>query len=167
MIDASFNSTYSLTETQKDSFDRDGFLLLDDILTPSQVSDLQTWTAEVKGWPNRKGEHMPYEEIRADGSTGLCRTESTYSVLLGLMSDYANYHPGFGDLFRGETLIGILTDLMGEQAVLFKEKVIFATRSNEKKAHDKINYKEAGGSGGFDAHIDATYVMLLHIITTY
>jgi hypothetical protein len=40
-----------------------------------------------------------------------------------LMSDYANYHAGFGDLFRGERLIGILTDLMGEQAVLFKEKV--------------------------------------------
>jgi hypothetical protein len=123
MIDASFNSTYSLTDAQKESFDRDGFLLLDDILTPSQVSDLQTWTAEVKGWPNRRGEHMPYEEIRADGSTGLCRTESTYPVLLGLMKDYANYHPGFGGLFRGERLIGILTDLMGEQAVLFKEKV--------------------------------------------
>jgi len=129
MIDASFNSTYSLSEAQKVAFNRDGFLLLDDILTPSQVSDLQTWTAEVKGWPNRKGEHMPYEEIRADGSTGLCRTESTYLVLSGLMSDYANYHSGFGDLFRGERLIGILTDLMGEQAVLFKEKVSFAVRS--------------------------------------
>jgi hypothetical protein len=85
MTDPDFNSIYNLTETQKVSFDRDGFLLLDDILSPSQVSDLQTWTAEVKGWPNRRGEHMPYEEIRADGSTGLCRTESRYSVLLGLM----------------------------------------------------------------------------------
>jgi len=76
MIDPSFNSTYSLSRVQKESFNRDGFLLLDDILTPYQISDLQSWTAEVKGWPNRKGEHMPYEEIRADGSTGLCRTES-------------------------------------------------------------------------------------------
>jgi hypothetical protein len=129
MTDSDFNSIYALTETQKESFDRDGFLLLDDILTPTQVSDLQAWTAEVKGWPNRKGEHMPYEEIRADGSTGLCRTESTYLTLSTLMSDYANYHPGFGDLFRGERLIGILTDLMGEQAVLFKEKVSFSVRS--------------------------------------
>jgi hypothetical protein len=44
---------------------------------------------------------------------------------MGLISDYANYHSGFGDLFRGERLIGILTDLMGEQAVLFKEKVSY------------------------------------------
>lgn len=43
-------------------------------------------------------------------------------------------------MFRGQRLGGILTELMGEPAVLFKEK---------------INYKEAGGSGGFDAHIDA------------
>ena len=44
---------------------------------------------------------------------------------------------------------------MGEQAVLFKEKV---TRSWNlwPKLTVKINYKEAGGSGGFDAHIDAT-----------
>jgi len=35
------------------------------------------------------------------------------------------------------------------------------------EAHDKINYKEAGGSGGFDAHIDATYVTPSYIITIY
>lgn len=56
-------------------------------------------------------------------------------------TDYANYHAGFSSLFRGERLTGILSELMGERALLFKEK---------------INYKEAGGSGGFDAHIDST-----------
>jgi hypothetical protein len=39
------------------------------------------------------------------------------------MTDYANYHDGFGRLFRGDKLTGILTELMGELAVLFKEKV--------------------------------------------
>lgn len=124
---AAFDSLYILSEAQKASFNRDGFLLLDDVLTTSQVSDLQTWTAEVRSWPNRQGEHMPYEEIRSDGTTGLCRTESklnrTFIDVDGLTTDYANYHSGFGELFRGERLIGILTDLMGEQAVLFKEKV--------------------------------------------
>jgi hypothetical protein len=75
-VNFKFNSSYTLTSTQKTSFEKDGFLLLDDILTPTQVTDLQTWTSEVKNWPNRRGEHMPYEEIRSDGSTGLCRTES-------------------------------------------------------------------------------------------
>lgn len=71
-----FDTPYDLTAEQRQSFERDGFLMLSDVLTPAQVTDLQAWTAQVKGWPNRKGEHMPYEEVRADGSTGLCRTES-------------------------------------------------------------------------------------------
>jgi len=37
--------------------------------------------------------------------------------------DYVNYHSGFNDLFRGKRLTGILSELMGEPAVLFKEKV--------------------------------------------
>ena len=63
-------------------------------------------------------------------------------------------------------MIGILTDLMGEQAVLFKEKV---ARSFDRwsKLTDQINYKEAGGSGGFDAHIDATYIIPFEASTAY
>jgi hypothetical protein len=78
-----FDSLYQLSPDQLSSFERDGFLLLPDILTPTQTADLQSWTAEVKGWPNRRGEHMPYEEIRSDGTTGLCRTESRSNLIGG------------------------------------------------------------------------------------
>lgn len=71
-----FDTKYTLTTEQLTSFDKDGFLLLPDVLEKNQVTDLQSWTAEVKGWPNKPGHHMPYEEKRADGTTGLCRTES-------------------------------------------------------------------------------------------
>ncbi|ORY29323.1 hypothetical protein BCR39DRAFT_532323 [Naematelia encephala] len=125
-----YNVPYALSPEQIKSFHEDGFLMLPDVLKPDQVKDMQAWSAEVKGWPNRLGQHMHYEEVRADGTTGLCRTEN-----------YVNYHKGFNDLFRGERLTGLLSELMGQRAVLFKEK---------------INYKEAGGSGGFDAHIDAS-----------
>lgn len=59
------------------------------------------------------------------------------------MSDYANYHAGFGGLFRGKRLTGILSELMGEQAVLFKEKVSppytirLTCRSTTKKRADR------------------------------
>lgn len=135
----SCNLPYDLSPAQKASFDKDGFLLIPDLLNPDEVSALQSYTAEVKSWPARPGQHMPYEETRADGTTGLCRTESR-SPRCYPDADYANYHTGFDELFRGKRLTGILGELMGERAVLFKEK---------------INYKEAGGSGGFDAHIDA------------
>lgn len=85
---------YRLTPAQAVSFHRDGFLLLDDVLTPVEVKHLQQWTAEVVG--------------------GLC---------FDWRLDYVNYHSGFNDLFRGKRLTGILSELMGEPAVLFKEKV--------------------------------------------
>lgn len=77
MSDTKSMLPYALTDDQVQSFHRNGFLLLSDVLASNEVSDLQSWTAEVKGWPNRKGEHMPYEEKRADGTTGLCRYVSS------------------------------------------------------------------------------------------
>lgn len=73
MTVAPFDSPYPLTPDQVDSFHTNGFLALTDLLSAPQVASLQAWTAEVKGWPNRPGQHMPYEEKRADGTTGLCR----------------------------------------------------------------------------------------------
>lgn len=67
---------YDLSPAQVSSFERDGFLLLTDVLSQDQAKDLQSWTAEVKGWPDRKGEHMAYAEKRSDGTMGVCRTES-------------------------------------------------------------------------------------------
>lgn len=75
----SFDKTYPLTPAQEASFAADGFLILSDVLNPAEVTDLQAWAREVHAWPSRKGEHMPYTEVRADGSVGLCRTESESS----------------------------------------------------------------------------------------
>ena len=69
-------SAYNLTPDRIEAFHRDGYMLIDDLFDKAQTEDIQEWTAEVKSWPNVPEKHMPYEEERADGSTGLCRTES-------------------------------------------------------------------------------------------
>jgi hypothetical protein len=74
--DKNNQTVYPLSSERVEAFHRDGFMLIDDLLDDGQVQDLQRWTAEVKSWPNIPDKHMPYEEQRADGSTGLCRTES-------------------------------------------------------------------------------------------
>jgi hypothetical protein len=72
----SSQTPYHLSPERIEAFHRDGFMLIDDLFDASQTSNIQQWTAEVKGWANVPGKHMPYEEERADGTTGLCRTES-------------------------------------------------------------------------------------------
>lgn len=55
---------------------------------------------------------MPYLEIDSLGRKVVSRVEN-----------YANYHPGFGGLLRGETVKGILAQLSGEKMWLMKEKI--------------------------------------------
>lgn len=55
---------------------------------------------------------MHYEEVDSKGRRTLCRTEN-----------YANFHEGFNQLFRGKEILGILGQLSGEEMVLFKEKI--------------------------------------------
>ncbi|KAF1980976.1 PhyH-domain-containing protein [Aulographum hederae CBS 113979] len=120
----------SLTEEQASSFNKNGYLILRNILTPSQTALLQRWAQEVHDWPTTTSSPwMPYEEINSAGKHVLCRTEN-----------YANHHSGLNSLLRGSDLLSLLAQLSGEKMLLFKEK---------------INYKLAG-SGGFSPHIDST-----------
>ncbi|KZT54294.1 PhyH-domain-containing protein, partial [Calocera cornea HHB12733] len=122
------DAVLQLSEEQKAFFAQSGYLVLRGLLDEREQADLITWTAEVKGWPNTPGAHMPYEEVDRYGRRFLTRTEN-----------YANFHQGFGTLLRGRRLREMLAQLAGEEMVLFKEK---------------INYKSPGG-GGFDPHTDS------------
>ena len=119
-----------LTEEQLKFWDENGYLVLTDYFTPEQVEDLNSWVEDLESRPETPGKWMKYFETPANDPTGrqLCRVEN-----------FLQYHEGFAGLLEGERVIGILSELMGEQAVLFKEK---------------INFKLPGGSG-FTAHQDA------------
>lgn len=119
---------YDLSEDQLASFERDGFLIVRDLLDEDTKRKIQAWSQEVHDLPYEPGKWMPYEEQLSDGSRALCRTEN-----------FADFHHGFNELFRGKRLVGVLEQINKEPMVLFKEK---------------INYKHPG-AGGFDAHTDA------------
>ncbi|KAJ3718168.1 hypothetical protein C8R42DRAFT_610205 [Lentinula raphanica] len=121
-----------ITSDQKTAFERDGFLILPAI-SEAVSRDIEKWANEVKNFPHHPNAWMHYDEI-IKGPSGseiervLCRTEN-----------FANYHDGFNELFRGKEMMYILEQLTGEPMVLFKEK---------------INYKQPW-AGGYQAHIDS------------
>ncbi|KAJ8087788.1 hypothetical protein PM082_006625 [Marasmius tenuissimus] len=112
---------YIISPEQKAFFEENGYLVL-----PTISSDLSKniveWTYEVKSLPHRSDAWMHYDEVipGSKGERTLSRTEN-----------FADYHQGFNDLFRGKLVLGILKQLSGEEMVLFKEK---------------INYKVVAGS---------------------
>lgn len=117
-----------LTAEQVAEFRRRGFLVVRGLFDADAVRELAAQVAEVEAWPETPGRHMMYFEQGPDGERLLNRVEK-----------FADFHAGLDRVLAGDAMRGSVSDLFGEPAVLFKEK---------------INFKLPGG-GGFDAHQDA------------
>jgi len=120
-----------LTPEQIQSYKDNGFLLLraNQIWSEKEAKDFLSFVNELDAWPETPGKWMKYfEKSLIDQSRILQRIENFFF-----------YHKGLDDMFNGKHFLHLLENLMGEEAVLFKEK---------------INYKLPGG-GEFKPHQDA------------
>ena len=95
-------------------------------LDAAGAARLRGWVDEIMTWPD-DGEWLHYRE-RTDAGPRLCRTEN-----------FVPFHAGLRALLTGGAMPATASALLGEPAVLYKEK---------------INYKAAGGAG-YAPHQDA------------
>lgn len=116
-----------LSAEQLATFRRDGYVVVPGLFPAADMASIRAWTDEVQDWPETPGRWMMYFEQTADGRR-----------LLNRMEDVLPWHAGFRQLAVSARMAGICGELLGEPAVLFK---------------DKINFKQPGG-GGFEAHQD-------------
>ncbi len=119
-----------LNEDQLQFWKNQSHLLLQDLLSPNEIKKLVSWTEELQSWPETPGKWMKYFETPPQNKSKrlLCRVEN-----------FLQYHEGFNNLLKDPRILGALSQLMGETALLFKEK---------------INFKMPDGNG-FKAHQDA------------
>ena len=115
-----------LSSEQHDFWQQNRFLILNNFIEDNAT--LISWVDDVLTWPDTPGKWMKYYETNQVGQSQLCRIENLL-----------DYHQGINELARGEKTIALLSQLMGEPACLFKEK---------------INVKLPGGNG-FTPHQDA------------
>jgi hypothetical protein len=127
-------STEPESEMQPSAVDADALVhyaefgwLLTHSLGDTTVAELQAYVDQVATWPYEGGEWLHYREM-TDHGPALCRTEN-----------FVPFHDGLRSLLTKGELLDVATALLGEPAVLYKEK---------------INYKLAGGAG-FAPHQDA------------
>lgn len=114
-----------LTRHELAHFNDNGWVVTD-LLDHLTISELGKWVSDIATWP-ADGEWMHYREMTDDGPK-ICRTEN-----------FTPFHAGMFHLLRLGRLLAVAGELLGEPAVLYKEK---------------INYKLAGGAG-FAPHQDA------------
>jgi 2-aminoethylphosphonate dioxygenase len=116
-----------LSAAQKAGWDKNGYLHLPQFFGEGQK--LRAWTDDMSTWPESAGQWMKYFETPQGASAKLlCRME--YII---------DFHEGWKSVIFNEELIKILSELFGEPAILFKEK---------------LNFKLPGGQA-FTAHQDA------------
>lgn len=105
---------------------REGYLAVP-FLDSSQLENLRGWVDELTQWPEVGGQHMVYWETTSSNERRVSRIEN-----------FVPYHPGLAELVNGPQTLALVGQLLGEPAVLFK---------------DKINFKPPYGAG-FDWHQD-------------
>lgn len=116
-----------LDNQQLDRFQADGYLVCPDLLHAADHAAIADMVEEIAAWPMTDDRWQHYRERTAGGPV-LTRTEN-----------FLPYHDGLRDVLTIGTLIEAVSQLFGETAVVFKEK---------------INYKLPGGAG-FAPHQDA------------
>ena len=114
-----------LSQQQIDHYAETGWVITD-TLDASETETLRQWIDDVQTWP-LVGGWLHYREMTDDGPK-LCRTEY-----------FTPFHEGLRKLLCEGSMLATASALLGEQAVLYKEK---------------INYKLAGGAG-YSPHQDA------------
>jgi len=93
----------------------------------ADVTDLAGWVDEVASWPHDGGAWLHHHEL-TDHGPQLCRSEN-----------FVPFHGGLRALLTNGPMLEVASALLGEPAVLYKEK---------------INYKLPGGAG-YAPHQDA------------
>ena len=116
-----------LSDTQREAWSRDGFLLMPSFLTATDLAALDGWVTEIASCPHREDRWMHHYEQIGD-QRRLARSEFLIA-----------FHDGMRRLLTEGAIPDTAAALLGEPVVLYKEK---------------INYKHPGG-GGYAAHQDA------------
>ena len=116
-------------ERELAAFRRDGFLVVKGMFGPDEIARIIVWVDELRRSPEVTGRWMTYFEdhvLEPD------------TPMLDRIENFVPYHEELARMLGGEKLLGKVSELMGEPAVLFK---------------DKINFKLSNGRG-FEPHQD-------------
>ncbi|HYC58380.1 MAG TPA: phytanoyl-CoA dioxygenase family protein [Thermoanaerobaculia bacterium] len=121
--------TDPLSDEETSRYRRDGYLIVRGAFSAQEMDAITQWVRSLADAPEKAGTIMKYLE---DDAANPGRR------ILNRIENFVPYHDGFRGIATDGAIIDFVSQLMGEPACLFK---------------DKINFKLPGGSG-FEPHQD-------------
>lgn len=129
MADSGVRASPALSAEDISAFARTGYLILRGVFDAAAMATVARWTDDLAAAREVSGRHWVYREAsRHDPAARIVQR----------IENFCPFHAGYDRFIRQGRLVDMVSAVLGEPAVLFKEK---------------INFKLAGGSG-FKAHQD-------------
>jgi hypothetical protein len=137
----------ALTTQQRDFWNANSYLVFRGFLA-DQAGNLTRWVDEISQWPDDFSRWLKFYEM--DDPSKLSRLEN-----------FVPYHPGMAKVLLSGPLVDLISDLMGERAVLYKERINFKPPGGGAHAahQDGVAY-ESGNLAKFNPDV-APYVSML------
>ena len=95
---------------------RDGFVVVPALFDAATMARMASWTEALQGSPEAPGKFMMYFENSL---------LEPHQRVLSRIENFVPYHSGFAEVVGGDALLGRTSELFGEPAVLFKDKINF------------------------------------------
>lgn len=142
--------TTKLTESQKKFWSENSYLHIPGLFR-DRVKEMGKWMDEISNWEQGLDQWLCYYEM--DNPSQLSRIEN-----------FIPYHQGMKEVFTGPTVVDLISELMGEQAILYKERINFKSPGGGPHAahQDGVAY-EQGENAAFDPNIKPYLSILVSI----
>jgi ectoine hydroxylase-related dioxygenase (phytanoyl-CoA dioxygenase family) len=138
----------ALTEEQKQSFKKQGFLIFKGFFSPAEMAKLSAFLDRLRDTKPEEGKEAKYyEKSPISGESILVRVENIFGGL----------NPSEESILISERAKGILADLFGQPATLFKEKINYKVPGCRP---DKLHQDQAAGWNKFSDFFITMGVMI-------
>ena len=105
-----------LSNKQIQNFKNTGFLIVRKLYYGEELNEITQWVDEVANYPEIKNKYMMYFEQSKINEK---------KRILSRMENLEPFHKGFSELFISGKIQNITSELFGENAILFKDKINF------------------------------------------
>ena len=123
---------HTLTEQQRTEYWQKGYTIIRNLLTQTEINQLQTECDQLMAQPDLFFQHIPEADLRRDIKGNPVRDR---------LDPVIHLSPFINKIAQNSFLTAVIDDILGEKANLFKDKLIF----------------KPSGTAGYELHQDYAY----------